>query len=674
MKKRIISLILTVALLVLTLVGCGYNYTKDDLSKYASFDKASFEADLAKLIIEDGDFTTNEETRAKRVLDAVYKALADKADTTKTVTVGVAGDHDLLYYCYYITATIDGKEVMFVGDEMTPSKAKKVQLGLQFPTDLEAAIIEAATNLDLTDKAYSQVNADDATTEDVNESKAKEGQFAYISYKYSYKEITDGVEKTKEVTVTKERVVLDKNNPVHAALLKDGETIGLPAADFVDNKGTEDEADDVSYKDATINWVEKGAPIATFTEKTYDAATTKTDVYGKSQSLKDVELTYHVYPVHFVAVDALTAENIINVIYADSISYSVITKVLFGTDFDDKTEDEQKALLDEYKFTKDGKELTLSDFITNIKNLQTTYASDKKAYDSAVTKVETEEASLKKAQDAVTAAGGEDKATAAQKEAVTTATNALKVAKDVLAEETEDLKESTEARDEAVKTLLTKKADTAEDFVTGYEKYTYKNLEASYNSEIKTAVATEIYKLIEKYVTVNSVPDKAVDETYDQMIQNYQHAFYENETLDGDSKESNKDKSYYALYKGSFKNFLIKCVVPNEFDKTVSTYAEAKDAVRAEAEKIVAPILRIYVASEAYGVTISNKDFKQIAKDDINFTYNESLYGENTVRNAYQFDKLMDTILGYEENDGKATYNNKIAFTFKTDAEEEVTE
>ena len=72
------------------------------------------------------------------------------------------------------------------------------------------------------------------------------------------------------------------------------------------------------------------------------------------------------------------------------------------------------------------------------------------------------------------------------------------------------------------------------------------------------------------------------DETYDQMIQNYQHAFYENEALDGDSKESNKDKSYYALYKGSFKNFLIKCVVPNEFNKTVSTYAEAKDAVRAE--------------------------------------------------------------------------------------------
>ena len=102
--------------------------------------------------------------------------------------------------------------------------------------------------------------------------------------------------------------------------------------------------------------------------------------------------------------------------------------------------------------------------------------------------------------------------------------------------------------------------------------------------------------------------------------------------------------------------------------------AEAKDAVRAEAEKIVAPILRIYVASEAYGVTISNKDFKQIAKDDIDFTYNESLYGENTVRNAYQFDKLMDTILGYEENDGKVTYDSKITFTFKTDAEEEVTE
>ena len=69
----------------------------------------------------------------------------------------------------------------------------------------------------------------------------------------------------------------------------------------------------------------------------------------------------------------------------------------------------------------------------------------------------------------------------------------------------------------------------------------------------------EVYKLIEKFVTVNSVPKKAVDETYDQMIQNYQHAFYDNETLDGDSDESNKDQSYYSLYKGSFKNFLTKC-------------------------------------------------------------------------------------------------------------------
>lgn len=669
MKKRIISLILTVALLVLALVGCGYNYTKDDLGQYAKFDKTGFEASLAKLVIEDGDFTTNEETRAKRVLDAMYKALADKADTTKTVTEGVAGAHDLLYYCYYITAEIKGETVMFVGDQMTPSKALKVQLGLQFPTDIEAAIIEAVKELDLTDKVYSQITGDDENTADVDESKAKAGQVAYISYKYSYTEKgDDGVEKTKEVTVTKERVVLDASNPLHAALLATDAKIGYPVADFTDDKSG------ISYKNATVNWVEKGAELVAVKDVTYDAATTKTDTRGTSHNLKDVELTYHVYPVHFVKVDDLTAENIINVIYADSISYSTITKVLFGTDFDDKTDDEKKALTDQYKFEKDGKELSLEDFITNIKNLATTYASDKKAYNSAVTKVETAEADLKKAEDAVKNAGGEDKATDKQKEAVTTAKNALKVAQDVLAEETEDLKEATEARDEAVNSLLTKKTDTKETLVSGYEKYTYKNLESAYNSEIKTAVAAEIYKLIEKHVTVNSVPKKAVDETYDQMIQNYQHAFYENETLEGDSSESNKDKSYYAIYKGSFKNFLTKCVVPNELGKKVETYKDAKDAVRAEAEKIVAPILRIYVVSEAYGVTISDKDFKQIAKDDINFTYNESLYGENTVRNAYQFDKVMDTILDYEETDGKANYSDKIAFTFKSDAKEEVTE
>ena len=42
MKKRIISLILVVAMAFLALTGCAYNYAKDDMSKYATFKSQEF--------------------------------------------------------------------------------------------------------------------------------------------------------------------------------------------------------------------------------------------------------------------------------------------------------------------------------------------------------------------------------------------------------------------------------------------------------------------------------------------------------------------------------------------------------------------------------------------------------------------------------------------------------
>ena len=671
MKKRIISLILTVAMLVLMLVGCAYNYTKDDLSQYATFDKAGFEAAIAKLEIENGDFTEDEETRAKKVLDTMYAALAKGAVTTNKVTKGTVGAHDLFYYCYYITAEIGGKTVYFVGDEMTVDKAKSVQMGLQFPTDLEAAVLAAAKDFDLTDKAYSQVKTDDEETAEVNESKAKEGQVAYISYSYSYTEVKDGVEKEIKGTVTKHRVVLDKSNLIHSKLLADSATIGATVADFKDDKGTEDKKDDISYTKAKVEWVEKGSELTTFTE-TYDKTTSMTDTEGKkyeSKDLKDVELTYHVYPVHFVAVDALNATNILNVVYGKNISFTTIKNILFGSDFSEKTEDEQKALLDEYKTSKDNKDLSLEDFITNLANLQNDYSTAKTAYDKAVTAEEKAKTELADAEKVVADAG--DKATEAQKKKVTDAKNALKVAEEDLKKATTKNDDAKKARDEKVTEFLKIKADMETKVTSGYEKLTYKNLESTYNTEIKTALATEVYKLIEKHVKVNSVPEKAVDEAYDQLIENFQYSFYNNETLEGDTKESNKEESYYSLYKGSFKNFLIKCVVPNEYNKTVETYDEAKAAVRAAAEELVKPVLRVYVVSEAYDLIIDDKEFKQRAEEDLDYTYNEGNHGKNTVRNAYQFDDLMNYVLENEDNDGKITYK-KIKFTFKAeDAAEE---
>ena len=115
MKKRIISLILVAVMAVLALSGCAYSYDKDDMSNYATFDKDAFFKALAdgSIKIEDADFGVDEDDRQLQVLDAIFTAIAKNVDTDNKKTEGVPGKYDIAYYCYYYTAEIDGKTVVF---------------------------------------------------------------------------------------------------------------------------------------------------------------------------------------------------------------------------------------------------------------------------------------------------------------------------------------------------------------------------------------------------------------------------------------------------------------------------------------------------------------------------------------------------------------------------------
>ena len=141
--KRIIAMILVVASLVLTLVSCGaFSYADEDLSAYASLnDKSKFEELIKNIKIEEGDFTADPETRAKKVLDAIYEVLADTV--TETKTEGTPDDRDLVYYCYYATADVDGETLVFFADKMKAASPSEIQLGAvsvmtSFPLRLQA--------------------------------------------------------------------------------------------------------------------------------------------------------------------------------------------------------------------------------------------------------------------------------------------------------------------------------------------------------------------------------------------------------------------------------------------------------------------------------------------------------------------------------------------------------
>ncbi len=122
MKNRIIALILVVVMSLLALCSCGsYDFADEDIT-YASFDYAAFKEALAKIEIEDGEFTTDEATRLKIAAAKIYNAVVDKMiaetkeedrNTTMSGDAALTGG-DVLYFVYYATL---GEQVFF-GSQM----------------------------------------------------------------------------------------------------------------------------------------------------------------------------------------------------------------------------------------------------------------------------------------------------------------------------------------------------------------------------------------------------------------------------------------------------------------------------------------------------------------------------------------------------------------------------
>ena len=665
MKKRIIGLILVVAMLTLSLVSCGYSFAKDDLTAYATFsaeNKAAFEEALKKILIEDGDFTADPAKRESKVLDNIYAALANSADKADKKTSGVPGVRDLVYYCYYVTADFDGTESVLYASNMNQSNAANVQLGA---TDLEKvadAVATALASFDFTDKAYSS----DTT------GKASEGAVVYVTYTYSYK-VTgdDGVEKEESGTRTNDRIVIAAAPAEGAAATSLASYLcGKDVNKALDKTTiTEEGKGEVSYSGIKINWVAKGNEVTSFTDVTFaDEDKNVTDTNGKSRNLKGKELTYHIYPTHFVSVPEFNATNLVNTILGEDIDAEIIYQLLFGEEYagldaDNKDDEakiaERNELVKPY-ITKDGeKDVTLAALVENIAKLQKEVTEAEEALADKEEDVTEATTARDKAKDAVDQAG--DAATDAQKDSLTKAetnlTNATKARDDA-----KTLRDNKVAdKDAKIAILLGITVDgvaTSDRLVKGYKITTYNYLQDSYNNEIKMNLATEIYYFLTKNIAVTGTPEDAVKMTYDQMIENYEYEFYK-EDYDTSKKISN-----YKQYKGSFKKFLIAAVTSDI--KTVKTYDEAIAAIKEKAAEYVKPIVQIYVAAKAYDVVVSDKEFKDYKKNpDNNYSYNEYSYGENSVLYAYQFDKLMNLFLEYDEKTADADANGYEVVTFE---------
>ena len=208
MKKRIISLILVVAMAFLTLTGCAYNYAKDDMSKYATLDYQKFYDALQALVITDGDFGTNEEDRAVKVQDAIAQAILKVTDTTEKVFAGNVEKYDALYFCYYAT---DAEGTVFYASKMDETKPTNIQIGLTTLEGLNKAISAAIPAEDIANYIYSTSSA----------TVVGKGDVISLSYTKTWKE----GEETKTETKSNTYFTVGENDKLAEALI--GKQVGV---------------------------------------------------------------------------------------------------------------------------------------------------------------------------------------------------------------------------------------------------------------------------------------------------------------------------------------------------------------------------------------------------------------------------------------------------------------
>ncbi len=654
MKKRIISLILVLVMLCFVFASCDSpSIANEKIASYASLkNKEDFEAALKALFVDDGEFSTDDGTRVNETWDSIYSDLASvlTKDGDK-LTAGTPSKNAVVYYNYRYTYTETNAETgvsttFYFNDNMKSDKSVSVMLGLRDLTDLEKQLKDVLTATKIDDYVYST-----STT-----GKSRENDVVYVSYKYTETVVVGTDEATgnpitetkPSVTVTCERIELKKGVSAFADYLIDKDINKTTIENF------EDPVTKTKYEGIKIDFLASGNEICTAKEVTYTEKNEATDIYGKKHDLKDRELTYYVYPVNYVEVPEFNAESFVNVILDDSITYQAVTRVLFGEYFEDQSEEAMNAILDLYKTTSEEKlgtgekDLTLNALVEKLDLAQTEYASKLEAKEKAETDYNNKKTALELAKKNYDAKPDDAELKTKYETAVSNETAAATT----LTNATNAFAAAEITRNYYVNSLITvteanKKDGERFNLTDGYYWLTFEYLRDNYNEEIKAKFAKEVYTLFnDTYVEVKGLPEKVVKTTVDTIVDNKKYEFY-NGTYDTTTKESN-----YAHFKGNFKEYL-KAKVPN----SNGSYDFAMRSIQQEAEGYVKEVVIIYAISEAYGLLVSDKDFKAYMKDENNsYDANAAYYGENNVRYAYQFDVIMKELLTYEEVDGAYVY------------------
>ena len=634
MKKRIIAFLLLIALAVGVLASCGYSYSDDDMGNYVKTTAAEIKELFKKLEIKDGDYTTDPETRQKKLADALltaYSILGEKK------TDGTAADGDAVYFYYFAVdeseLTDEQKAELAANPEKLAGKtffasnmtgnALEVLLGLNIVKDdsFEKAFLDAWVNANFEFLASKDAVEDDPKTEDTDETaaavvgnnydrltsssnKVKEGDVIYVTYTKTWTEVDgEGVTTQKTETYTNMRLWAVEGDEYTTALFNSFKDKGVGSvANFSLPKG-ETQAY-YSFTNVKINWIvedstnEAGlsAPIVFEYTPYPEASTTAKPVMtvGVSTtdnvSLKAKKLTYYVFPAYYTDSPAeadVTAREIIEDILADSITADVFSKETLALKNGNLTL--ETLINGDSTATATGDKLSLSDIFYYIQ------------YPSYATKESSSETTTQ----------------------VTT--------------RYEGYLDSRLKKIEAIEGI---DAAALADFKT----YTEKTLKDNYDAEIKANVADAIFHIIDK-LEMNKdangktlLPEKAVEEMYEILYENAEATFYTGTaTVDG------KTVSNYSIY-GTFKQYLIDTRTEKGATTKLS-FEEACEKIRDDARKFVERAVKIYYVASVYDLLITDDEYKELTYDDGNYSYYVSSYGDIGFKLAYQFDELFTELL-----------------------------
>ena len=447
---------------------------------------------------------------------------------------------------------------------------------------------------------------------------------------------------------------------------------------------------EVEYSNVKINWVASECAsitdraVGSVTDVTYEAVgededeTKLTDVAGKEHVVNGVEFTYYVYPVYYVETPEYTTELLIDKVYGEDLTADVIYQLIFIQDYldldDDATQDDADEINKKAENYKSG-EQTIEDLVeaivkyyTDIKEAETGYenAVDAKAdaedaynqaeiaYDAAIAagkdpesdEVKDLKATLDKANEALNGKAGEEEGK--KTGAIADLERAEKNKQDIENAKTENIKKLLDIKGEgdvALRDIIYK----------NYKVLNYSSLQNSYNEEIRMNLAKEINYYLDKYITLKGddiLPQDAIDEAYEHYYEAYEYMFY-------NSTDSSTSQSYYSKFDGNFEAFLIDQVAKDEEDDTITTLSAAKAAMVANAEEVIAELVKVYLLADTYGVLITDDDYEEF-KDELEDYYYyyilyyknfdiETMLGKTNIEAACQFDKLMNYFLEFEE-------------------------